>query len=151
MNTKTITIDTGRDAGKTFEITEMPVSRLEKWAARALVALMGQAMPPEMAQAARQSGAVALASLGAKGLANALAGLDWEKVEPLYDDLLGQIAVVTDQGVRVPLKAGNIELHIRDVGTIFRMRYEAVAVNFDFFPDVSVLTSPHLLRGAPSD
>ena len=65
MNTKTITIDTGRDAGKTFEITEMPVSRLEKWAARALVALMGQAMPPEMAQAARQSGAVALASLGA--------------------------------------------------------------------------------------
>ena len=30
----TITIEEGRDTGKTFRVTEMPVSRLEKWCAR---------------------------------------------------------------------------------------------------------------------
>ena len=141
MDSKTITIEAGRDAGKTFEISEMPVSRLEKWAVRALVALLGQAVPPDVAALARKSGAVALAGLGREGLATALADLDWSKVEPLYDELLGQIAVVTDQGVRVPLKTGNIDLHIRDVGTMFRLRYEAVAVNFDFFPAAPALNS----------
>ena len=34
-----ITIETGRDAGKVYRVTEMPASKLEKWAARALLAL----------------------------------------------------------------------------------------------------------------
>ena len=32
LNEKLIAIDKGRDAGKTFKVREMPVTRLEKWA-----------------------------------------------------------------------------------------------------------------------
>ena len=35
LNEKIIAIDKGRDAGKTFKVKEMPVTKLEKWAARA--------------------------------------------------------------------------------------------------------------------
>ena len=41
LNEKIIAIDKGRDAGKTFKVKEMPVTKLEKWAARALLAVFG--------------------------------------------------------------------------------------------------------------
>ena len=37
----TITIESGRDVGKSFHVTEMSASQVEKWAARALLVLMG--------------------------------------------------------------------------------------------------------------
>lgn len=141
METKIIEIETGRDAGKRFEITEMPVSRLEKWAARALIALFGQAVPPDMSAMAENSNALAVMSLGLKTLPSALAGLDWHRAEPLYDELLRQIAVVTAQGARVPLRPENIDNHVFDVATMFRLRYEAVAINFAFFPDAGAWNS----------
>ncbi|PHM60592.1 hypothetical protein Xsto_03848 [Xenorhabdus stockiae] len=36
LNSKTITIESGRDAGKTFVITEMPIVKADDWAMRAL-------------------------------------------------------------------------------------------------------------------
>ena len=48
LNEKIIAIDKGRDAGKTFKGKEMPVTKLEKRAARALLAVFGLSDAYEM-------------------------------------------------------------------------------------------------------
>ena len=57
LNEKIIAIDKGRDAGKTFKVKEMPVTKLEKWAARALLAPIGRGgeqAPPRPGDAQEQ-------------------------------------------------------------------------------------------------
>lgn len=41
---KTFTVETGRDAGKTFLIREMPVIQADRWAQRALFAMAKSGM-----------------------------------------------------------------------------------------------------------
>ena len=88
LNEKIISIDKGRDAGKTFKVKEMPVTKLEKWAARALLAVFGSEMPADIRTLSASSNTAALLSAGLRGLS----GLRWEQAEPLYDELLGQIS-----------------------------------------------------------
>lgn len=127
-----ITIETGRDAGKVYKVTEMPASKLEKWAARALLALFAGDVPADVVQMARGSNAAAL-------VGNVMAGLGslrWEDVEPLYDELLTCVARVPDPGrpeVVVPLVPANVDAHVQDVTTLWRLRAEALEVCFDFF------------------
>ena len=89
-----ITIETGRDAGKVYRVTEMPASKLEKWAARALLALFAGDVPADVVQMARGSNAAALVGNVMSGLGS----LRWEDVEPLYDELLTCVARVPDPG-----------------------------------------------------
>lgn len=131
----TITIEEGRDAGKTFRVTEMPVSRLEKWCARALLAIFGAEgdIPAHIAGLAQTSSGAAVAA--ASSMLRGLKGLSWEKAEPLYDELLDFI-------VRVPrperpeavvqLRQDNLDAHIEDVATSFRLRLEVVALSLGF-------------------
>lgn len=94
LNEKIIAIDKGRDAGKTFKVKEMPVTKLEKWAARALLAVFGSEMPADIRTLSASSNTAALLSAGLRGLS----GLRWEQAEPLYDELLGQIYRVPNPG-----------------------------------------------------
>ena len=136
LNEKLIAIDKGRDAGKTFKVKEMPVTKLEKWAARALLAVFGSEMPADI----RTLSAAALLSAGLRGLS----GLRWEQAEPLYDELLGQIYRVPnphkpDDAIR--LTPQNLDAHVEDVDTIYRLRWEAIAVCLDFLHGGEGLTS----------
>lgn len=133
MEEKLITVDLPHDAGKTFRIRVFPALKAEKWAMRALVALFGSnaELPPDLAKTATTSSMAALASVGMRGLS----GLNWETLEPLYDELLGQVAFVPDvskpQAV-VPLHADNVDAHIKNGATIALLRAEvfALCVNF---------------------
>lgn len=127
-----ITIETGRDAGKVFKVTEMPASRLEKWAARALLAVFSGDVPVDVAQLARGSNAAALAGSVLSGLGS----LRWKDVEPLYDELLTCVARVPDPGrpdTVVQLVPANVDTHVQDVTTLWRLRAEALELCFDFF------------------
>ena len=62
----------GRDKGKIFVITEMPALQAERWAMRALLALMRS--NPELPEGTELSGMAGLASAGLK----ALASIRWE-------------------------------------------------------------------------
>ena len=127
-----ITIETGRDAGKVYKVTEMPASKLEKWAARALLALFAGDVPADVVQMARGSNAAALVGNVMSGLGS----LRWEDVEPLYDELLTCVARVPDPGrpeVVVPLVPANIDAHVQDVTTLWRLRAEALELCFGFF------------------
>lgn len=136
---KTITIESGRDAGKTFKISEMPVARLEKWSCRALLAIFGSEIPEDVAAVAQTSAGAAVASTVMKGLRTA----SWEKVEPLYDELLLYIARVPrpDKAETVRLTPDNLDFHIEDLSTIFRLRLEVLNLSFDFFDAGSLFNS----------
>ena len=126
-----ITIEAGRDEGKTFRISEMPVSKLEKWSARALIALFGAEVPSDVAGLAKTSNAMALAGVVMRGLS----GIDWQKAEPLYDELLEQIAIIPDPNrpaVCVKLHPKNLDAHVEDLPTILRLRLEVVALSLNF-------------------
>ena len=129
LNEKIIAIDKGRDAGKTFKVKEMPVTKLEKWAARALLAVFGSEMPADIRTLSASSNTAALLSAGLRGL---------------YDELLGQIYRVPnphkpDDAIR--LTPQNLDAHVEDVGTIYRLRWEAIAVCLDFLQGGEGLTS----------
>lgn len=127
-----ITIETGRDAGKVYRVTEMPASKLEKWAARALLALFAGDVPADVVQMARGSNAAALVGNVMSGLGS----LRWEDVEPLYDELLTCVPRVPDPGrpeVVVQLVPANVDTHVQDVTTLWRLRAEALELCFGFF------------------
>ncbi len=135
LNEKIIAIDKGRDAGKTFKVKEMPVTKLEKWGAR-----FGSEMPADIRTLSASSNTAALLSAGLRGLS----GLRWEQAEPLYDELLGQIYRVPNPGKPddvIRLTPHNLDAHVEDVGTIYRLRWEAIAVCLDFLQGGEGLTS----------
>lgn len=132
LTEKIITIEEGRDMGKTFVVTEMPASKLEKWSARALLALFNGHVPATVAEQARGSNATALAGVVMSGLN----GVSWEQVEPLYDELLTYAHRIPDTARpadRIPLNKNNVDAHIQDMGTLLRLRAAVLEVCFDFF------------------
>lgn len=135
--TLTITIDAeGRDKGKTFLLTEMPASKGEKWAVRALLALArGGIEVPEN-----------IAGLGLAGIAiigvQALSGLEWELAEPLMDEMFACIQIIPDatrpQVVR-GLVEGTGSDDIEEVKTRIMLRKEILALHVEFFMDAALL------------
>ena len=126
-----ITIEEGRDAGKTFRVTEMAVSKLEKWSCRALIALFGVNIPDDLAKLAKTSNSMALASAVMRGLS----GLDWKLAEPLYDELIEQVAIVPNMSHPhnvIKLCSQNLDNHIEELSTIMRLRAEVIALSLNF-------------------
>ena len=109
-------------------------------AARALLAVFGSEMPADIRALSASSNTAALLSAGLRGLS----GLKWELAEPLYDELLGQIYRVPNPGKPddvIRLTPQNLDAHVEDVGTIYRLRWEAIAVCLDFLQGGEGLTS----------
>lgn len=131
-----ITITEGRDKGKAFRCSEMPVTKLEKWAARVLIALVGGEgqLPHNIAELARTSAGAAVAALLGQGLR----GLSAAAVEPLLDDLVPYIARVPkpEQPDKViPLSVETLDAHIEDLGTLLRLKFEVVSLCLGFSMD----------------
>jgi hypothetical protein len=124
---ETITIDTpGRDMGKVFELTEMPATKAEKWAARALLALLrsGIEIPEDVASAG-------LAGVAAMGL-KAFGGISFADAEPLLDEMMGCITVIPDPNrpfVKRPIRSDD---DIEEVGTLLRLREEVLSLHLGF-------------------
>ena len=112
----------GRDADKVYRITEMPAVKAEKWALKALwaVASAGVDIPEDVTNAP-------LAKLAEFGL-KALAKVPFHIVEPLLDEMLTCVEVLTDAGVR-KLIADDFQ----DVKTILKLRKEVLSFHVDFF------------------
>lgn len=122
LKTRKITIETGRDAGTTFLITEMPIVKADKWASRALLALAGGIDH------------IPSASEGMLGLARvtlaAFKQIPEEKALPLLDELLDCVEIVMENGATRP-----VDLAIGDVSdltTLWKLRQEAFSLHIDF-------------------
>lgn len=122
LKTKTVTIEKGRDKGKKFEITEMPVAKIDNWAMRVLLALAGAGVE------------VAEANEGMMGLAKvafaALGKIPPAIAIPLMDELLECVQFIPAGGSPRPL---DLELgDVQDFTSIWILRKEVFNLHIDF-------------------
>ena len=118
---KEIKIETGRDAGKVFKITEMPAFQMDRWATRALLVL-GKS---------KKGGILTLGSMNIEDLLSALSEVDYEKAEPLLQELLECCSFVKN-GQSIVLKKDMVDGIIEDWTTLFKLRMEALTLCIDF-------------------
>lgn len=124
-----------RDQEWTFKIKEMPATRLESWIIRALLLLGSSGIKVPGGSDIRAAGAY----LAKSGL-SALSSLDYDKVQPLLDELLGCCSRVLDN-LEERCTPQSVDAYILDVTTLFRLRVEAVKLNLGFLgPEVERLS-----------
>ena len=122
--TAKVTIDAaGRDKGKVFILTEMPVSRIEKWATRAILALAKAGVEvPDMGGG--------LASIAAAGIMS-LAKLSFDDAEPLMDEMMTCVTIMPDPK-RPSVTRTLVEDDIEELGTRIRLRTEVLNLHMGF-------------------
>lgn len=134
-NTLNYTVtDEGRDNGKTFVLTEMPASRAEAWAMRALLALMAGGV--EMPDGFENLGMAGMAEMGIR----AISGLKWEVAEPLLDEMWSCVQIMPDP--TKPHVVRNLcESDIEEIPTRIKLRMEVWKLHVGFFKSADLLGS----------
>lgn len=151
--TKEVTISEGSDEGKTFVVSQMPLLRGDRWANRAMLAVMKSGVDVsriggldsafKAAAAALPKGdeAATIAFFGMLDIAGglneilrALGGVDDQIAQELLDELLGVIKLKLPNGSLRPINPPTEESNgdIGDLNTLWKLRIEAIKVNLDF-------------------
>lgn len=137
---RTVTIREG-SRELVFTIRPMSAWKLEKWMYRAAIQI-AKANGMELAGESIEDAQNAMKGLqagdegGIKWLANTIGGLDFEKAEPLIDELLSCAKFVpdtTNPGVEMDLTTQTIEGNIDSPVTLMKLRMECLKANFGFF------------------
>lgn len=125
--TKIVTMpkDAGRDAGKTFLLTEMSADQGERWAIRALFAMAsnGLDIPPGVMQ-------LGMGALVAVGLRSILS-MQFDEALPLLEEMMGCVELVPDpsrKDITRPLDREDIE----EVFTRLTLRSEVFELHTGF-------------------
>lgn len=127
MARKEIIIDIqDREQLLTFKIREMPASRLERWIARIILLLAGSGVNLPSVDDIGAAGEFVMEN----GL-SALASVDFEKAEPLLDELLGCCSRVIER-VEERCTPQSVDAYILDVTTLLKLRMEALKLNLSF-------------------
>lgn len=131
--TKDITIESGRDAGKTFRITEMPILQADKWAQRAIFAIARAGV--DTSSINMNGGMLEMARLAL----DVVGKIDPEVGGDLLDELLSCVQIIPTGGVPRSLV---MDSDIEDIKTLFVLRKEVLALHIDFLkngnsPDMS--------------
>lgn len=141
--TKTVTIESGRDQGKSFLITEMPVTKADKWANRAILAMMrggvdvgsvnfGSIRGAITGESADPTGGMLeLAKVSIAGLGN----VTEEVGQELLDELLQCVKVIPSGGS--PRDLLSIDDEIEENTTLWKLRKEAFLLHIDFLAEGS--------------
>ena len=132
---KRITIE---DRGNKLEfvIREMSATQLEDWTMRAVLVLAG-------------AGSDIPAGGGVEGISKYLAehglaaigAVDYAKAKPLLDEMLGCASRVVDR-VEERVTPETADAYIEDMATLFKLRMEALKLNFAFFQGGAPSGSP---------
>ena len=124
------TMDAGRDAGKTFKITELPAVQMDKWLTRMLGCFAKQDIT-----------IFDLQEMTFAELANNLYKIDSdEEKDKLFNELLASCSLKKD-GIEIPMKDERINIYIEDWRTLFRLKEEALKLNLGFFESGEESTS----------
>jgi hypothetical protein len=116
-------VGVGRDSVRVYRITEMPAYKAEKWAIRALWAIAGAGV--DLPDSIDNAPLAELVKLGLK----ALFKVPYAQIEPLLDEMLGCVTVLTDAGARQLLLKDDFE----DPRTLIKIRKEVFSLHTDFF------------------
>ena len=123
LKTTTVTINKGRDGGKTFKLTEWSAIQTERWILRAVFGLgkAGVEIPPEILQLGAAATVYAIASQATK-IPSRL-GLR------LADELMECVKRVEAAGGERKL----VDMDIEDVSTRLQLKGEVLKLHFGFF------------------
>lgn len=148
--TKTLVIESGRDQGKSFLITEMPVTRADKWANTALLAMLrggvdvgnvnfgliadtiGAGDAPKIDP---MGGMLELARITIAGLGNVTETVGQELLDQLINDC---VQVISSGGVVRQMLS--IDDEIEDLKTLWMLRKESFLLHIDFLAEGSSQT-----------
>lgn len=125
---KDLTIDKGRDEGKTFRITEMSVIDADNWANRALLAMLRGGVDVgniDFNTVDTAGGMLELAKVAIAGLGN----MQEQIATDLLNELLGCAKIVPSGGTPRDIL---IESDIEDIATLWKIRKEALMIHIDF-------------------
>lgn len=126
--TNTYSIDSeGRDKGKTFLITEMPATKAEDWAIRAILAL--GAANVDIPEGAIQLGMASLAEIGLKKLF----AIGTEQMRPLLAELMECVEFIPNaQKPQVKVGYPLFESQVEEVKTLLMLKWEVLKLHMDF-------------------
>ena len=126
--TLTYAVDSeGRDKGKTFLITEMPATKAEDWAIRAMFAL--GAANVDIPEGALQLGMAALAEIGLKKLF----AVEAAQMRPLLSELMECVEFVPNpQKPTVKVGYPLFESQVEEVKTLLVLKWEVLKLHLDF-------------------
>ena len=148
--TKTVVIESGRDNGKSFLVTEMPVTKADKWANTALLAMMrggvdvggvnfdligNTLMPSDAPKIDVSGGMLELARISIAGLGNVTETVGQSLLDQLIEDC---VQVVPTGGTARSMQS--IDDEIEDLKTLWTLRKEAFILHIDFLADGSSQT-----------
>ena len=119
----------GRDAGKTFRITEMNAIKGEWWAVRVLGVLADGDRNGELSGLSGLGGVEAIAAAGLGVVMKCLLRADPEKIKPRWDEMRECWALVLDNGM--PRKL--VEEDIAEIGTLVFLRMKTIELHLDIF------------------
>lgn len=122
--------DEGRDFGKVFVLTEMPASRAEAWAMRAILALMAGGV--ELPEGFERMGMAGMAEVGIR----ALSGLKWEVAEPLLAEMWSCVQIMPDSSKPHVIR-NLIEEDIEEIMTRVKLRAEVWKLHTGFLKAVA--------------
>lgn len=148
--TKTVVIESGRDEGKSFLVTEMPVTKADKWANSALLAMMrggvdvggvnfeligNTLMPSDAPKIDVSGGMLELARISIAGLGNVTETVGQALLDQLIDDC---IQIIPTGGSARPMLS--VDDEIEDLKTLWTLRKEAFILHIDFLAEGSSQT-----------
>ena len=148
--TKTITLEKGRDKGKSFLITEMPVTKADKWANKAICNLLKAGIDPKGINAEllintidpnqevkidKMGGMLELATL----LGRAYGGVPYDILQDLKEELIDECVQIIPSG-GTPRQFINIDDELESLLTLENLRKEALLIHIDFLADGSSQT-----------
>ncbi len=123
LKTKEVVIESGRDEGKKFLITEMPLLKADRWAQRALFALASGGV--DAGTLDLSGGMLEMAKFAFAAIGN----IDPQIGGELLDELLECVQAIPSGGNPRDLE---IETDIQDLKTLYLLRKEALFIHIDF-------------------
>lgn len=120
-------IDDG--AERTFRITQMPATKAERWANRAAFLLMGAG---KEFNSFKKDPKI-------EDIVKVFSNIDYEKVEPLYNELIECCTYLPDgnvNGAGIGCTQETIDAQIIEPLNLYRLRVAVLKLNFAFFTSV---------------
>lgn len=134
ITTKDVSITEGADAGKTFVVQKMSLEVGDTWANRVALALFKSGVDIAGLIPMDENGKpVFRGMIDMVGIVNvalkALGGVDEEVAQALLKQVLTNVKIRLPNGTE---RTAIMETDITDIGTLWKLRIEAIKVNLDF-------------------
>lgn len=134
ITTKDVSITEGADAGKTFVVQKMSLEVGDTWANRVALALFKSGVDISGLIPMDESGKpVFRGMIDMVGIVNvalkALGGVDEDVAQALLKQVLANVKIRLPNGTE---RSAIMETDITDIGTLWKLRIEAIKVNLDF-------------------